>query len=432
VLQAASAAGSATCDVAAGPDRLPAGVRDHLLTGSPAGAPRSGYLYDPAVARQRARTLRAALPGWSRLLFAVKANTFPPVLAALAGVVDGFEIASIAEAALAARAMRSAGRPGLVVAAGPAKHPALLAGLLDAGVDVIHVESALELRRLSDIAADRGLAVSVAVRVNPSRVSIRGTLGMGGRSAPFGVPEPQVPEVLALARSLPGVNVAGFHVHAVCGNRDALAHVAHVAWCLDWAAHTAVAEGLDLRWVDVGGGLGVAYGDGDPLDLAVLADGLAQLRPPMGVEVAWEPGRWLAADCGWYAAEVVDVKESYGAAYAIVRGGIGGLALPATEDFPLPLVVLPVDDWPGDLSRPELCRTRVTVAGELCTPEDVLVRDVFVDRIRAGDLVVIPQAGAYGWEFAFQAFLGHPPATREVVAGVPVPDPPQRVLEVAP
>lgn len=153
-----------------------------------------------------------------------------------------------------------------------------------------------------------------------------------------------------------------------------------------------------------------------------------------------EPGRWLATDCGWYAAQVVDVKESYGTAYVVVRGGVGGFALPATEDFPFPLVVLPVEDWPGGLPRPELRDAVVTVAGELCTPEDVLVRDIAVTRVRPGDLVVLPQAGAYGWEFALQPFLGHPPATREVVLGGPVaafssvssPELEPRVLEVTP
>jgi diaminopimelate decarboxylase len=164
----------------------------------------------------------------------------------------------------------------------------------------------------------------------------------------------------------------------------------------------------------------------------VLAAELAALVPPAGVEVALEPGRWLAADCGWYAAQVVDVKASGGTTYAVVRGGIGGFALPGTEDFPFPLAVLPVDTWPAGLPRPEARNVPVTVVGELCTPEDVLVRDVIVPRLRAGDLAVFPQAGAYGWEFALPRFLAHPPATRAVV-GAPRPSfvPPPRATEPA-
>jgi diaminopimelate decarboxylase len=433
VLAPASAAGT-PCGTALDAGALPQAVREALTAAATGPEPVSGYWYDPSVAADRARTLRAALPPWMTLLFAAKANGYRPVLEALAapGGVDGFEVASAAEARTAADVLRDAGRPVRLAAAGPAKTPRLLHGLLDAGVEVVHAESPLELDRLSALAEERGLAVRVGLRVNPARVAVTGTLAMGGRPSPFGIPEADVPAVLEQARRLPGLDVVGFHVHAVCGNRDARAHAAYVGWCLDWATRTALSSGVDLRWLDVGGGLGVAYGGTDALDLDVLADGLDALAPPAGVEVVLEPGRWLAADCGWYAAQVVDVKTSGGTTYAVVRGGIGGFALPGTEEFPFPLAVLPVDAWPAGLPRPEARDVPVTVVGELCTPEDVLVRDVTATRLRPGDLAVFPQAGAYGWEFALPLFLDHPPATRAVV-GAPRPSfvPPPRATELS-
>jgi diaminopimelate decarboxylase len=417
VLQPASAAGTA-CGLALPAAALPEPVRAHLH-GAP--APVSGYVYDPGVAAARARQLRTVLPPWAVLLFAVKANSHPAVLQAMAspGGVDGFEVASVIEAQRARDVLRAAGRPMRLAAAGPAKTAPLLSALLDADTEVVHVESPLELARLSRVAVERGATVPVGVRVNPSRVAVTGTLAMGGRPSPFGVAEDDVADVLALGRRLPGLDVVGFHVHAVCGNRNARAHAAYIRWCLEWAGRTAAEHHVELRWLDVGGGLGVSYDGSDPLDLDLLGNELADLRPPAGVEVALEPGRWLAADCGWYAAEVVDVKRSGGRTYVVVRGGIGGFALPATEDFPFPLAVLPVDDWPDDLARPEAAAEQVDVVGELCTPEDVLVRDVVVDRVRAGDLAVFPKAGAYGWEFSLQPFLSHPPATRDVLAPAP-------------
>ena len=419
MLQPVSGAGTA-CGAAGGPADLPEGVRGHL---SAMAAKRmvSGYVYDPALASTRARQLRAALPAWARLLYAVKANSYAPVVQALAeGGVDGFEVASATEAALARTVL---GEGGTIAAAGPAKHPDLLRALVDARVDVLHAESLTELHRVSAVAAEAGTRLAVALRVNPERVGVSGSLAMGGRSSAFGIPEPQVPAALALARRLPGLDVVGFHIHAVCGNRDARAHAAYVRWCLEWSAATARAHGIDLRWIDVGGGLGVAYDGGAPLDLGALAIELDRLRPPSGAEVVFEPGRWLVADCGWYAAEVVDVKESYGETFVVVRGGINAFALPGTEDFPFPLVVLPVDEGRHG-PRPEARDVPVTVAGELCTPEDVLVRDVTVARVRAGDVVVLPRAGAYGWEFALHSFLGHPPPTREVLPVVrPAPRP---------
>ena len=417
MLQPASAAGT-PCGLALPEAALPHAVRDHLLAAAP---PVSGYVYDLDAAAARARSLRSVLPDWAVLLFAVKANSHLPVLQALAapGGVDGFEVASAAEAQQAAAVLRESGRSVRLAAAGPAKGRDLLAALLDAGTEVVHAESPLELARLSALAVAAGTTVRVGLRVNPARVGVTGTLAMGGRPSPFGVAEADVPDALALARSLPGLDVVGFHVHAVCGNRDAAAHAGYVGWCLDWATRTARAHDVELRWLDVGGGLGVSYDDRDPLDLAVLGEQLATLRPPSGVEVALEPGRWLAADCGWYAAQVVDVKRAGARTYVIVRGGIGGYALPGTEDFPFPVAFLSVDAWPDGLPRPEAAAEQVDVVGELCTPEDVLVRDVVVDRVRAGDVAVFPKAGAYGWEFSLQPFLGHPPATRDVLAPAP-------------
>lgn len=421
MLQPASALGT-PCGRALAAETIDASVRRAIRDLGAGGRSVSGYVYDPAVATRRARELRAALPAWMTLLYAVKANAYAPVVRALLadGGVDGLEVASATEAALASGLLPT-GRP--LAAAGPAKHPALLGDLLDAGVSVVHAESATELHRISRAGQERGVRVPVALRVNPSHVAVAGTLAMGGRSTAFGIPEPQVPDVLALARSLPGLEVVGFHMHAVSGNRDARTHASYVAWVLQWSATVAAAQGVDLRWVDAGGGLGVSY-DGSPaLDLEMLADELAAVVPPAGVEVALEPGRWLAADCGWYAAEVVDLKDSHDGAFAVVRGGIGGYALPATEDFPFPVAVLPVDDWTEPFPRPERTDVTVTVSGELCTPEDVLIRDVRLERVRVGDVLVFPQAGAYGYEFALRDFLGHPPPTRTVLDAAPAGSP---------
>ncbi len=78
--------------------------------------------------------------------------------------------------------------------------------------------------------------------------------------------------------------------------------------------------------------------------------------------------------------------------------------------------VVAVDDWPYDFPRPDVAGRPVTVVGELCTPEDTLARDITVDAVRAGDIVVFPMAGAYGYEFAMQGFLGHPPPVRVAVS----------------
>ncbi len=403
------------------------------------GGETSAYLYDVGVAAANAHALRAALPEWAEVFYAMKANSFPPVLDALltghpnpsppGGAptgVHGFDVASAREVALAVDATHRLGLPGSarMVASGPGKSVSLLAALVDAGVEVVNVESVGELYRLNQVAARAGRVVDVALRVNPARVPLAGSLStgslqMGGTPSAFGIPEADVPTALAVATRLPWLDVVGFHAHAVSHNLDALAHLAYVQWCLDFAARTAARAGIDLRMVDVGGGFGVPFEPdrrGErPFDLDTFADGMARMPTPYGVRVVFEPGRWLVADCGWYAAEVTDVKHAYGTDFAVLRGGIHHFQLPTSWEIVHNFAVVGVDDWRLPGPRPGVADGPVTLVGELCTPEDTLARDVTVRELRAGDVVVFPMAGAYGYEFAMHNFLGHPLPDRVVL-----------------
>jgi diaminopimelate decarboxylase len=395
-------------------EAVPDEVRAALATPS-AGRELGGtaYCYDIGAAVERAQTLRQALPEWCEVFYAAKANSFPPLVQALAAAVEGFEVASQHEVELCAMAAAKAGKPPRLVASGPGKSESTLACLADHHREVVvNVESVLELHRLAHLAEAGGRTVQVALRVNPSSVRIGGSLRMGGAPTPFGIPEAEVPAALAVAARLRALDVVGFHFHAVCNNLDAGAHADYVAWCTDWSTRTARAHGVELRGVDAGGGLGVAFDGARPFDLGLFARRLRTEPPPAGVRVLFEPGRWLVTDCGYYAAEVTDLKFSYGTWFAVIRGGINHFLLPSSWDIVHRFAVVPTERWPGAHPRPEARDVPVTVVGELCTPEDVLARDVQVERIRAGDHIVFPQAGSYGWEFAMHQFLGHPPARR--------------------
>lgn len=381
----------------------------------------AAFGYDPAIAAARAARLRRALPAWADLAFAVKANGFAPVLAALAAEVDGFEVASAAELEAVRTCTVAVARPPRILAAGPGKTAAFIDALVAAGADPINVESGLELERVAAAARRAGRRAAVALRVNPERTGLTGALTMGGPPSPFGIPQACVPSVLARARGIAEIDIVGFHFHAVSGNLDARAHVDYVAWCLEFSRATAAACGVDLRVVDAGGGLGVSFDGGAELDAEELGRGLAAITPPPGVRLVLEPGRWLAAPCGWYVAPVTDLKTDRGATFAVVRGGIGHFALPASWDLVHRVAVVPVERWDAGIARPEVHEATVSVVGELCTPEDALAHGVAVGRLRAGDVLVFPDAGAYGWEFALPRFLGHPSARRLVVAATPAP-----------
>ncbi|MBM2616195.1 alanine racemase [Actinoplanes sp. LDG1-06] len=349
--------------------------------------PVCAYVYDTATLRARAATVRAALPPTATLLYAVKANGHPSVLATLADACDGLEVASGGELDLALKA--GARR---IVFGGPAKTDTELRAALDAGVQ-INAESIHELHRIATLHP----GAEVVLRVNRATTALTGSHTMTGTPTPFGIDETQLSEALAV----PGVRIIGFHLHAVSNNLDGHAHAAFVRSSLDWAQAT----GIRPRVVNVGGGFGVDYQSDATIDLTPLHD----IQAPTGVDLVFEPGRYLTADAGWYATTVLDVKTTHGRTFAVLRGGTHHFRLPAAWGYNHPFTVIPVDDWPHPYPRPTATDTPVDAVGELCTPRDVLCRDQHVQSVRAGDILVFPRTGAYGWDISHHQFLRHTP-----------------------
>ncbi|QWB21496.1 MULTISPECIES: type III PLP-dependent enzyme [Streptomyces] len=366
------------------------------------------YLYDLTDLRAHAAGIRAALPDRVELYYAAKANPEPEVLAALEPFVDGYEVASGGELAHVAKAVP--GRP--LAFGGPGKTPDEVTAALELGVDRFHVESEHELRVLAELA--RRVAprrrVAVLPRVNlpvPDGSLAGSSLAMGGRPTPFGMdPARAEPVIRALADgTYPQLELRGVHAHLASGP-EAAELVAVAGSVVGWATGL----GVPVAEVNVGGGMSVDYSDPERrFDWAAYGDGLARLTEAHpGLTLRIEPGRALTAYCGWYATEVLDVKHSHGEEFAVVRGGTHHLRTPATKGHDQPCSVLPVDTWPHPWPRPAATNGPVTLAGQLCTPKDVLARRVPVPDLRAGDRVLFALAGAYAWNISHHDFLMHP------------------------
>jgi diaminopimelate decarboxylase len=383
---------------------LPARVHAALAG---ADRPVCAYVYDTAAAPAHTARVRAALPLNTTVLYAVKANGHPAVVAAFAAAADGLEVASGGELAVAVAAGVSR-----IVFGGPAKTDTELAAAVTAGAQV-NVESGHELRRLDLAAAAAGRRIDVAIRVNragpaAARSGLAGSHTMAGAATPFGVDEAQLPGVLALAARLHHVRVTGFHLHAVSNNLDAGAHARFITDAVTWSVTTAARHRIPLHLINVGGGFGVDHTSQATLDLGALRGALTGLRVPPGTDLIVEPGRILAADTGWYAAQVIDLKTTHGRTFAVLRGGTHHFRLPAAWGYDHPFTVLRDDDWPYPFDRPQVSGP-VDAVGELCTPRDVLCRGQHVDRLRIGDVLVFGRTGAYGYDISHHDFLRHPP-----------------------
>ncbi len=388
-----------------------------------AASPACAYLYDLDHLRVRAARLVAALPDACELFYAVKANSDAPILRTLHASVAGFEVASLGEIE---RVRAAAGRARIVFG-GPGKTDRELAGALALGVELIHVESELQLRRLDAIALAAGRPARVLLRLNPLPFAadaagprVTGTLTMGGQATQFGIDETQVPAMIALAARLPGIELAGLHIHALSNNLDARSHLALIRHYLGIAARLRDTCGLPLEVLNVGGGIGIDYAcPTREFDWPAFCDGLhallAELQP--GCRIVFECGRFVAADCGCYVAEVIDLKCNHGRHFAVLRGGTHHFRLPASWQHDHPFDIVPNEAWPHAFERPEVRDAAVSLCGELCTPKDVFAREAQVARLRVGDRVLFPLAGAYGWHISHHDFLSHPHPERIFLGG---------------
>ncbi|MDD7967219.1 aldolase/citrate lyase family protein [Actinomycetospora lemnae] len=376
------------------------------------------YSYDLRALQDHVRAVVDALPPRCRMFYAVKANSDERVVAALDGIVAGFEVASGGEL----RVVGDAAPDAAVLLGGPVPTDDELAAGVAAGVTRVHVESLLGLHRLSAAATAAGTTTDVLLRVNLAGPFPAATIAMAGRPTQFGIDESDLADAVAAATTLPGIRLAGFHLHSLSNNLDPATHLAMLGHYRDVVLGWEERFGVRAEVVDVGGGIGVDYAALDsPFDWPAFCAGLAELLttfPEHWREIDFECGRFLVARCGVYAAEVLDVKHTHGHAYALLRGGTHHFRLPASWQHSHPFHVVPVDDWPAGRPRPEVAGEEVTVCGELCTPKDTLARAP-VERLRAGDVVVFEAAGAYGWDISHHDFLRHPHPQRVFLSGPP-------------
>ncbi len=371
------------------------------------------FVYSAQAVREQVARLRAAMPERLALHYAMKANPFKPLLRLMAGLVDGFDIASGGELALA----RAAGiDPARISFAGPGKRDRELEVAIAAGV-TLNLESEAEAERALAIAGRLGITPRLAIRVNPE-FDLKGSgMKMGGGAKPFGLDAVRVP---ALARHLvaSGADWRGFHIFAGSQALDAEAIVETQAQTLALAVRLAREAGVSLPHCNLGGGFGIPYFPGDrPLDLARIGDALAENFAALPDECAdtrfcIELGRYLVGEAGVYLTRIVERKVSHGEIFLITDGGLhhqlaasGNFGTVVRRNYPV-AIASRFDAEPEEVAN---------VVGCLCTPLDRLADKGSFPRAEVGDLIAVFCAGAYGASASPSAFLGQGPALEILV-----------------
>jgi diaminopimelate decarboxylase len=376
------------------------------------------FVYDLGLVAQRIALLRRSLPAAVAVHYAIKANPHPDLLAGIAPLVDGLDVASGGELARALGV-----KPAAEISfAGPGKRDDELAAAIEAGA-TLNAESEGEVARALAIGNRLGLASRLAVRVNPD-FELRGSgMRMGGRASPFGVDAARVP---ALVRTIldAGAEWRGFHIFAGSQALDTAAIIETQAATVILAARLAEEAGAPPPLVNLGGGFGIPYFAGDtPVDVTVIGAALGEALAAGPAVLAQsgfaiELGRWLVGEAGVYLTRVVDVKESGGERFVVVDGGLhhqlaasGNFGTVVRRNYPLAVA--------ARMAEPAV--QTASVVGCLCTPLDRLADKVALPEVSVGDLIAVFLAGAYGATASPAAFLGHPPAGERVVGGTSAP-----------
>lgn len=363
------------------------------------------YIYSRAALENAFREYQGALAGCEHLVcYAVKANSNLAVLDALARLGAGFDIVSEGELQ---RVIAAGGDPGKIVFSGVGKKPGEMARALQLGIACFNLESAAELEVLARVAAEQGKTARVSVRVNPDvDAQTHPYISTGLRENKFGVTMEEAVLVYQRAAELDGIEVVGVDCHIgsqltqISPFIDALRRLLAL---IDELADL----GIQLRHLDLGGGLGVCYKDEEPPS---IADYVAAVRTELEsreLKLVFEPGRSIAANAGLLVTRVEYLKQTPEHNFALVDAAMNDMIRPAL--YQAWLDIRPVAE------NSEGQTATWDVVGPVCETGDFLGKNREL-TLAQGDLLALSGAGAYGFTMSSN-YNSRPRAAEVMVDG---------------
>lgn len=363
------------------------------------------YIYSARTLRRHFRVLSEAFKGSDVLIcFAMKALSNLSVLKLFADLGAGFDIVSVGELM---RCLKAGADPRKIVFSGVGKTDEEIAAALKAKILMINVESRPELGRVSEVAGRLGMTAPVSLRVNPDLdPGTHPHISTGHRDSKFGIPLSQVGEYYAEAKGLPHLELAGLSTHI--GSQitetgpfvEAAEKVARIVKDLR-------ASGIALKYLDLGGGLGIPYQEEPPPPSQYAA---ALMGPLRGLDMKFiiEPGRVLVGNAGIFVTKVLYVKETDVKRFVVVDGAMNDLIRPVLYEAYHD--IRPV----AELNRGKMITA--DVVGPVCESGDFFARERDLPDVNTGDLLAVMSAGAYGFVMASN-YNSRPRAPEVIVNG---------------
>ena len=347
------------------------------------------YVYSARTLRRHYRVMDEAFAGTDHLIcYAMKALSNLSVLKLFAAMGSGFDIVSVGELM---RCLRAGADPRKIVFSGVGKTDEELKAAIEAGILMINVESRPELHRAAAVGKRIHRRAPVSLRVNPDLdPGTHPHISTGHRDSKFGVPLSQVNEYYAEARSLPDLELVGLSTHIGSQITDT-SPFTEAANKVAIIVQTLRENGVALRYLDLGGGLGIPYQEEPPPPSEYAAALLGPLRG-LGLKLIIEPGRVLVGNAGALVTRVLYVKETDVKRFVVVDGAMNDLIRPVL--YEAYHQILPVE------RRAAAPTVTADVVGPVCESGDFFAREREMAEPQDGDLLAVMSAGAYGFVMA--------------------------------
>ena len=348
------------------------------------------YVYSADDIRSRVTMLTREFTGVDHTIcYAVKANSSLAILKLLANLGCGFDIVSGGELERVRRA-GNAEALSRVVFSGVGKQVWEIDAALNAGILLFNVESEAELELLAERAQTLGKTAQIALRVNPDVFAqTHPYISTGLREHKFGIAIDRAREVYRRAAQLPGIQPAGVSVHIGSQIRDT-APFAESVQRVRSLIEDLRCDGIDIQYLDAGGGFGIEYGRADfnPADrVAEYARAIRSALNGLGVHLLLEPGRFLIAQAGALLSRVLYTKQNGAKRFIITDAAMNDLIRPALYGAHHEIIPVVRQDRKHEIAD---------IVGPVCESGDFFARDREIEQLCAGDLIALLDAGAYG------------------------------------
>ncbi|MCI6641589.1 MULTISPECIES: diaminopimelate decarboxylase [Campylobacter] len=359
------------------------------------------YIYDFDYIKSRYLALKNAFSARKSLVcFAVKANSNLSVLKFLANLGSGFDCVSIGEVR---RALLAGANAYKIIFSGVGKKDEELKEALQNNILMINLESPAEMLRLENIAKELKKQARISIRVNPNvDAKTHPYISTGLNENKFGVEISEAKKMYLYAKKSEWLQPYGIHFHIGSQLTD-LAPIIEAANIVSNIMSELKALEIDIKFFDVGGGIGVIYENENEISLYDYAQGILGALKGQDVTVICEPGRFLTANAGVFLTKVLYQKLNSKKRFVIVDGAMNDLIRPSLYNAHHGISV--VSKQNGEISNENSVQnlneiSKADVVGPICESSDFLAKNVDLPELKNGDLLLVKSAGAYGFSMS--------------------------------